>query len=323
MSTANNIEINLYEPWMREQLVQMVCGEYHLEKELYGSFIQKFYEHTYQREKSLRIVALDGQKVIGFQTFFYWPFLLDGKLINSYQSGNSIVDINYRGRGVFSRLLNYLDEIKKVNQIDLLVGFPSSVSLNSFIRNRWANVLNLDWYTKILNPISIIRKFDMQQIVASGSSACVCGNEAAKGFTLSCDLEFENWRKSYSASSRYFYFHYDKGDRHLRFDFKLNMRGWLKELIVGRVKTNCYDPNFLKKALGKLIQEAHQRQAFTFVSVALNGQYFESEILTAFHQAGFKRINKKIFFIVKDYNVGGSVYKPGLWQLYRSDVDTW
>jgi len=323
MSMANNIKISLYEPWRREQLVQMICREYGFEKEFYGLFMQKFYEHPYQQEKSMRIVALDGQKVIGFQTFFYWPYLLDGKLINSYQSGNSIVDINYRGRGVFSRLLNYLDEIKKVKQIDLLVGFPSLVSFNSFIRNRWSNVLNLDWYVKILNPISIIRKFDMQQIVASGSPACVCGNETAKGFTLSCDLEFENWRKSYSASSHYFCFHYDEGGRHLRFDLKLNMRGWLKELIVGRVKTNCYDLSFLKKALGKLMQKANQRQAFTFISVALNSKYFESEILTAFHQLGFKRINKNIFFIVKDYSVGGSIYKPELWQLYRSDVDTW
>ncbi len=323
MSVSGGITIGLYEPWMEGQLVDLVCGEYGFAKKNYGPFLNRFYEHPYQREKSLRIVALDGRKVIGFQTFFYWPYLLDGKPVRSYQSGSSIVAGGYRGRGVFSRLLNCLDEIKKERRIDLLTGFPSPVSFNSFIRNRWVNVTDLDWYVRILSPLSLVRKPLMRQFAAAGSCITAGGNPAARGFTLSCDPEFEHWRSGYYAENRYFYLQYEGNGNRLQFDLKLNTRGWLKELIVGRIRTGCYERDFLDQALAALIQKAGRKDAFTFISAAFNSRYVEPEIAAAFIRAGFRRVKNKILFIAKDLAAGDCVYNPQLWQLYRSDVDTW
>jgi GNAT superfamily N-acetyltransferase len=323
MSAIGNIKIALYEPWMRDQIVQMICREYGFREEDEDRLIKNFYEHPYQREKSIRITALDGEKVVGFQSFFHWPYLLDGKPVNTYQSGNSIVDPDYRGRGIFSRLLMYLNEIREDKQIDFLMGFPVGGSYNSFIRNKWSNVLNLNWYMKVINPFSIVRKLDFAKLSLEDTPEYMLGIPAWKGFTLNCGPEFETWRKAYSKSNNYFYFHYDDGSYRVQFDLKVNLRGRLKELIVGRVRTDCDNLDFLKKAVKGLVKKVRRQHAFTFISVALNRRYFKPEILMAFCQLGFKRINKEISFIVKDYRVGERVYKPELWELYRSDIDTW
>ena len=323
MSALDNIKITLYEPWMHEQVVRMIVHEYGFREEDQDGLMKNFYEHPFQREKSIRIVALDGEKVAGFQSFFYWPYLLDGKPMNTYQSGNSIVSPNYRGRRIFSRLLRYLDEIREDQHIDFLMGFPVEGSYNSFIRNKWSNVLNLNWYVKAISPLSVVRKLDLAKLSLENEPECMPGIPTWKGFTLNCAPEFEIWRKTYSKSNGYLYFHHDDGSYRVQFDLKVTLRGRLKELIVGRVRTDCDNIDFLTKAVKSLVKKVRKQHAFTFVSVALNRRYLKPEILMAFRQSGFKLIDKEIFFIVKDYMVGERVYKPELWNLYRSDIDTW
>jgi hypothetical protein len=323
MSTSDNIKITLYEPWMHDQVARMIAQEYGVREQYQDRLMKNFYEHPYQREKSIRIAALDGEKVVGFQSFFHWPYLLDGKPLNTYQSGNSIVDTNYQGRGIFGRLLSYMDEIREDKQIDFLTGFPVGNSYNSFIRNKWANVLNLNWYIKVISPFSIARKFDLSKISMEDSPECVSEVMARSGFTLNCVPEFEAWRKTYSEGNNYFYFHYTDSSFHAQFDLKVSQRGRLKELIVGRIRTNCYDLDYLTKAVYALIKKIRKQHVFTFVSVALNSRYLKSEILMAFRRLGFRHINKEIFFIVKDYKAGNRVHRPELWELYRSDIDTW
>jgi hypothetical protein len=323
MSTLGNIKVTLYEPWMHDQVVRMIAREYGFREQYQDRLMKNFYEHPYQLGKSIRIIALDGEKVVGFQSFFHWPYLLDGKPVNTYQSGNSIVDPNYQGQGIFSRLLNYMDEILEDKQIDFLMGFPVGKSYNSFIRNKWINILNLNWYIKVISLFSIARKLDLLKISMEDSSECEPGVPVRNGFSLDCGPEFETWRNTYSGGNNYFYFYYDDGRSCVQFDLKGNQRGRLKELIVGRVRTNCDNLSFMKKAVNALLKKVREQHTFTFVSVALNRRYSRSEILLAFQQVGFKRINKEIFFIVKDYKVGERVYKPELWELYRSDIDTW
>jgi len=128
MSASYNIKIALYEPWMIDQIIRMIVQEYNFLEDDERSLIRNFYEHPFQREKSIRIVALDGENVVGFQSFFYWPYLFEGKPVNTYQSGNSIVDPNYRGRRIFSLLLGYLDKVRGNQNIDFLMGFPARAS---------------------------------------------------------------------------------------------------------------------------------------------------------------------------------------------------
>ncbi len=323
MNAKDNIKITIYEPWMREQIIRMICQEYGWIEADQETLMKHFYESPYQREKSIRIAALDGKKVVGFQSFFRWPYLLDGIPTNTYQSGNSVVDSNYRRRGIFGRLLDYLNEIKEDKLIDCLIGFPVKASFNSFIYNKWFNTLNLSWYIKIISPFSIVKKINLSKLSLDTTPAFMPDIPNSQGFTLNRDSEFEIWRKNYSKGNDYFYFNYYDASNHIQFDLKVNQRGRLKELVVGGIRTNCDDLNFLKKAVKTLVKKVRGQHAFTFLSVALNNRHIKSEILMTFQQSGFRRIKKEIFFIVKDYKLGDKVYRPELWELYRRDVDTW
>lgn len=323
MAQREDIKITLYEPWMHGQIIRMVCNEYGGEEDHHDKFYKNFYDHPYQREKCIRIVAKDGEKVVGFQSFFSWPYLLDGRIMNSYQSGNSLVDSNYRGKGIFQGLLNYLDVIQKDKKVDFLIGFPVKASYNSLIRNKWSNILNLKWYVKITSPFSIFQRPPFAKLSLAKTPEPIPGIPTYKGFTLSRDPDFETWRKYYSGHNHYFYFNYTDGGHCVRFNLKVNLRGIMKELIVGRVQTNCDDLDFLGAAVKALVRKAREERVFTFLSVALNDQYYRTQILMAFRQAGFIRINKQIYFLVKDFSAEKRIFQRELWELYRSDIDTW
>jgi len=94
-------------------------------------------------------------------------------------------------------------------------------------------------------------------------------------------------------------------------------------LIIGRVRTNCYEINFLKNAVKSLIRKVREQRMFTLLSVELNPQYYRRDILRAFILAGFRPSKKKSYFIVKDFTVGQELFEPQLWELYMSDLDTW
>ncbi len=286
-----------------------------------------FWEHPFQQGKSICITALDGRKVVGHNHFFYWPYLLNGKLLQSYQSGDSIVHPDYRGHRIFSRILCYLNEVQERHSVDFLTGFPGELSFNSFIRNGWSNILNLKWYVKILGVSSLFRRVDAYTAPFDTFSAMTPSSEYSKGFSLSYQPDFRSWRESYSKHNLDFY--YSGKGCWTQFELKVNLCKRIKglisinELIIGRVRTNCYEINFLQNAIKSLIRKVREQRMFTFLSVALNPQHYRREILQAFILAGFRPSKKQSYFIVKDFTVGQELFQPQLWELYMSDLDTW
>ena len=141
---------------MRPQVSALFSAQYGTELSVVEKTQEGFYGHSFQREKSIRIVALDGTKVIGFQSLFYWPYQKDGVNYNSLQSGNSLVHPEYRGKGIFQTLLQFLDDYNKDLKIDFLVGFPVEASFKSFLKNKWSNPFDLVWQMKIINPFGFL-----------------------------------------------------------------------------------------------------------------------------------------------------------------------
>jgi hypothetical protein len=115
-----NIKIAFYEDWMKAQVAKMFSMQYGVDGHFFAKQIEDFYEHPFQKNKSIRIVALDGDKVAGFQSFVYWPYNYGKTTYNSYQSGNSLVHQDYRGKGIFNKLLSFF-ETEKID-VDFLIG---------------------------------------------------------------------------------------------------------------------------------------------------------------------------------------------------------
>lgn len=318
------MEIKLYEEWMLPQIADLFSQEYGIDKQEFSKLMLNFYEHPFQKNKCIRIVAVIEQTVVGFQSFFYWPYTYNGRTFNSFQSGNSLVHPHYRGKGIFQKLLDYIDRNKVELEIDFLIGFPVEASFNSFIRNNWQNPFNLTWHIKIINPIGFLFKtknitnyFDLDPIKGANITA------EKDTFKLSNDIQFLKWRKEYSSKKQSFYFYYNESNNSILFELKFNKRNrWINEVIIGNINSNCEDDLFITKAFKSLKTKLRSTMCISILSIAINEQKADA-ITKAIRKSGFNKIKKQIYFIVKPMTFNDTSLTSKNWAVYRGDIDTW
>jgi GNAT superfamily N-acetyltransferase len=315
------IVITWYNDTMQDQVISMFENEYKLNRQYFNTLFNNFYFHPFQKNKCILIVALDGDTVAGFQSFFYWPYTFSGKTFNSFQSGNSLVHPNYRGKGIFQKMLAFIDKENKTIGIDLLMGFPVEASLRNFIKDSWKNIFDLRWYLKIGNPLAF---FDSAIESKKGfDKGLIClENFNDKKLRLSTDASFTSWRKNYLSGNAYFSFTYRKDSETIIFHLKKNKRKKvLNELIIGSVLLSSKNAErLLKDALKELISGV--RMSFHFISMAINesGDQFIKQNL---ENLKFKRTDKSVYFIVKPFSDNNIALEPFNWIIYRADIDTW
>ncbi|MFM2360049.1 MAG: hypothetical protein RLY16_2042 [Bacteroidota bacterium] len=318
------MEIKLYEDWMRPQVDKLFSDQYSRPIEETSLMMQQFYEHPFQKNKSLRLVALDGDIVIGFQSFFYWPYLRNGVIHNTCQSGNSLVHPNYRGKGIFQKLLNAIEVICKEQQVELVMGFPVEMSYPSFMKMGWSNPFNLIWYLKMVNPLAFL--FDQQRLDQQFEKAArpIKQSFFQNMFRLNRDEAFEDWIHTTRKMNDYRYFTFSKGDSQINFVVKFNKRNkWINELVIGDIKTNSFDETFIKAAFKQLKSKAFWSCCISILTIAIN-ENESGPFLRVIQKLGYNKSKWKIYFITKtmaettfDFN------QVNQWLLFRSDIDTW
>ena len=192
----DGLRIGHYDDWMFDQVIDMIVEQYGRDRDGEAELFRNFYEAPFQRESGIRLVALDGDRVCGFQSYFYWPYMFSGQKLRSFQSGNSLVSPDYRGRRIFSRLLNFLDELEDRPQIDFLMGFPVQMSYGSFIRNGWDNPLDLNWYVRPIHPLSALggREIGAKDWKFDRKPELVEALYPPGMFALSKEDDFSEWR---------------------------------------------------------------------------------------------------------------------------------
>jgi hypothetical protein len=317
------IEITWYNDSLRSQVISLFVKEYGVDAGEFNALFEQFYFDPFQKNKCLLIVALDGATVAGFQSFFYWPYSFQGKTYTSFQSGNSLVNPLYRGQGLFNKMLSFISHENKTTDIDFLMGFPVEASLRNFIKDKWKNILNLQWYVRICNPF--------------GFSASLRGKDFSPGCTyfpataslpnvISLDNSegFSQWRENYMKKGTYFSYHYKNGSEEIIFHLKKNKRkNILNELVVGTILyNNDKAVAHTARALKKLVSNVRASFSFHFISIALN-EHCSMGIVNEVKKAGFTRSEKSIYFIVKSFKDHHFSEDPANWLLFRSDIDTW
>ena len=323
---GDSLSIGYYDDWMFDQVIDMIVAQYGRERDGEVEFFRRFFEAPFQRDVGIRLVALDGERVCGFQSYFYWPYVYEGATLRSFQSGNSLVSPDYRGRRIFARLLNFLAETEDRPEIDFLMGFPVEMSYGSFIRNGWDNPLDLSWLIRPMNPFSIVGA----QVPESADWLFERTPEHVepiyphRAFALSKDDDFVAWRRSCpSLDSEYMYFHHREGRETIRFELKANRRGRIQELVIGDIVRDSEDPMLLKKGLQELVRAAGSHRFLAALSIAINRSSADKSLEKALRRRLFVPIKKKIYFIVKPIGTSTEPRNPTNWQLYRSDIDTW
>lgn len=313
--------IQKYEDWMRPQVVELFNLEYGTPMDEFNLLFGLFYEHPFQKEHCIRIVAVEGGKVAGFQSFFYWPIMHNGALIRSYQSGNSLVHKDFRGQGLFAKMLNFIHQEDSGFNCELLIGFPVEASYNSFIRNKWLNPFNLEWYVKPLNPLRSVFSNPEKQLRK------LLGTHLQQDFTIRDNITFVAQTSPFDA----YRFSYEKGDFY-RFSWKENgmeaffemkaqrRKGIIKELVIGKFLTTEQSDEFVLSAFRALIKLVRRSSNFTMISCAVNPQVHT--LTKALTNAGFRKLDRKIYFIAKG-PLAENITDWSKWWIFRSDIDTW
>jgi GNAT superfamily N-acetyltransferase len=316
------IVITWYNDTMQKQVISMFEKEYKLDGGQFESLFNNFYFHPFQKNKCILIVALDGETVAGFQSFFYWPYMLSGKQVNSFQSGNSLVHPDYRGKGIFQKMLAFIDQENKTLGIDFLMGFPVEASLRNFIKDKWQNIFDLKWYLKIANPFAF---FNFKLNTIGGFESGLAYNQTnftEDNIRLSNTNDFVLWRDNYLDKESYCSFIFTKGTEKIIFHLKRNKRKKiLNELIIGNILFSGENSLvLLSESLSTLLSKV--KMHFHFISIAINeqGDFQVKELL---EKLGFRKTERSIYFIVKPFTNNSLVLDPKNWIVYRSDIDTW
>src|SRR5687768_15866708 len=112
MSTAA-IEIKLYEPWMRQQLIALNESEYPFMKGWFTERFSALYESDYTHEKHHLVTAVRDEKVLACISYIQWPLSFRGTRLNAFQMVGLLVHPSARGMGLFRKILSEMDELLK------------------------------------------------------------------------------------------------------------------------------------------------------------------------------------------------------------------
>lgn len=303
-----------FEQWMKTDVIKLFSEEYNLNFEYFKNKFEKLYEDDFQKDKCIRVVAIINRKIVGFQSYFYWPYKSDEKNYNSYQSGNSIVSKKFRGKGIFGLLLKKIEEIIIIKKIDFLIGFPVQESIGSFKRKNWSNNFNLKWYVKLisLNPLAFRKSKNLS--LNKTKSYFNLKNDGL--FTINNSLQFEFYRSQINNESL---FHvYKEKEFIIEFCCKITKRNKIiSELIIGNIQFNKFNEEIINKAFNDLIKKIKASKSVNIISFSISENIELYNFILHFNK--FKLLKKKIFFIYKNYK---NIDLKNI-LLFRADIDTW
>jgi hypothetical protein len=326
-SLNDAIRITTYEDWMLPQVIDLICAWYGGRAEDREKNFIRFFDHPFQRDRAIRLAAIDAKKVVGFQSYFYWPYCFGETRLVTFQSGASLVAADYRGRKIFARLLNHhVHGPKEKMPIDFLMGFPVEMSFDSFLRNGWQSPLDLTWYAKVIHPLSVLSRVDCPslQLQFEKSPEFIEVYHPNYAYSLTTDREFDEWRRLCRGESLHRYFHHSCPAGRIRFDLKVNQRGRIVELIIGNVLATTPDVKLFDDGIKALIKLVRKHWFIAILTTALNRSFEDDILLNCLRKRSFFRLKPKIHFIVKDVNSRRKDLRDAArWRLFRSDVDTW
>jgi hypothetical protein len=101
--------------------------------------------------KGIQVVARDkSNEMIGYMGFFSVPFSFNKKTIAGGQIVNILIHSNFRGQGIFLKLLEQLIKNTDKYKYEFIYGFPNPISYNGFKKLEWINKKLNYWWLKLL-----------------------------------------------------------------------------------------------------------------------------------------------------------------------------
>lgn len=130
---------------------------------------------------SLRWVAMDAGRVVGFRAFLRWEFVdTGGRVRRAVRAVDTATDPDYRGRGIFRRLtLSALDHLA-AKGVDFVFNTPNDQSRPGYLKMGWAVVGRPAVMALPTGPSGLVRLAGARTAAELWSEPCAAGTDAAE-----------------------------------------------------------------------------------------------------------------------------------------------
>lgn len=302
---------------MRSEVLQLFCEEYGVSEESFGPVFDAMYNHPIQRNKCIRIVAIENGEIAGFQSYMYWPYSgPNGAGYNSFQSGNSIVGRNHRGKGVFTKLLKALNPHDF--EFDFIVGFPVEQSYGAFLKCGWKSPFRLNWAVKVHKPLSsLIRQPQIRESIGWPPLPIAFSNGNQAMIELSGNPDFDNYRSSLRPGHHIRLPFFAEGQKWL-VSAKLLTRGKLiSEVIIGKIRGESTQSFPSKRVISEATKLISKNYRCTIISFA-----YPSNLHVDLPK-GFFTTSREIRFVFLPGSISLEELMKFPFNVGRADIDTW
>lgn len=104
--------------------------------------------------KSLILVAVENNCIIGVRAFMRWKWQLGDKIFSAFRAVDTATHPEHRGKGVFKKLTMSAIEIAKEQGCDFVFNTPNSQSLPGYLKMGWGEVDKLKIQIISANPLN-------------------------------------------------------------------------------------------------------------------------------------------------------------------------
>jgi hypothetical protein len=326
------IDVVEFQPWMTPGMVEMFLLEYGGDRsQVEAKLRHRFDSEAVRLRGAVNLVGLAGERVVAMQAFTPWPYCRAGQTYSSFQSGNSLVHPDFRGRGIFQRMLEEGNKIASAKGIDFFMGFPGQESYGAFIRDKWTDLGRLRLWTRSVHPAEAFRQ-RRQRYVPNHSldiaqplnvESLMTGTpDVGRGFRLSPERHFLAWRYSSERNENYRYFRYARLGQEASFVLRLNRSRGVREVWIGQIRKHACSTLFLAAALRALSREVKRDTCVAALSLAMLSPLRSTCLALA--MAGFIPNEQAAPLLVKPHKAVEGLIDRSQWrETSLEDVDVW
>lgn len=106
--------------------------------------------------KSLVLLAIDNNKIVGVRTFMRWKWRSGDQIIEAVRGVDTVVHPDYQRNGMFGKLTLALIDHCRENGYGLLFSTPNKKSKRGYTKLGWAEAGKLPIQMKMIKPVSMM-----------------------------------------------------------------------------------------------------------------------------------------------------------------------
>lgn len=105
--------------------------------------------------RSVALVAVAGDEIVGFRAFMRWRFIRNGQTYEAGRAVDTATDPAWQGKSVFRRLTLEALDVARAGGIDLIFNTPNDQSKPGYLKFGWAQVGTVSVWVRVRRPANV------------------------------------------------------------------------------------------------------------------------------------------------------------------------